>query len=119
MAPQYLREVLLPFQQEGVRFGLHHGGRVLIADEMGVGKTLQAITLLMCYQASFPICRLLLEFFVGLLLERCWPTSSWQASVHRCHPDSGPHSLGCCQNADLDPYLLDARIAKKRNHCKI
>lgn len=32
---------LLPFQHEGLKFGLLRGGRVLIADEMGVGKTLQ------------------------------------------------------------------------------
>lgn len=40
----------MPFQSEGVRFGLERGGRVLIGDEMGVGKTVQAITLASCYQ---------------------------------------------------------------------
>ena len=32
---------LLPFQKDGVKFGLQRGGRCLIADEMGVGKTIQ------------------------------------------------------------------------------
>lgn len=45
-----MREALLPFQREGVRFGLLHGGRALIADEMGVGKTVQAIALATCYK---------------------------------------------------------------------
>lgn len=39
--PKRLVDVLLPFQLEGVRFGLRRGGRCLIADEMGLGKTLQ------------------------------------------------------------------------------
>ena len=39
--PSKLRSVLLPFQVEGVKYGLRRGGRCLIADEMGVGKTIQ------------------------------------------------------------------------------
>lgn len=40
--PPWLESALLPFQREGVRFGLERGGRQLLADEMGVGKTVQA-----------------------------------------------------------------------------
>lgn len=40
--PAKLRDKLLPFQREGVRFALSKQ-RSLIADEMGLGKTLQAI----------------------------------------------------------------------------
>lgn len=32
---------MMPFQREGVRFGLKAGGRLLIGDEMGLGKTVQ------------------------------------------------------------------------------
>lgn len=39
--PKTLLNTLLPFQLDGVRFGLRRGGRCLIADEMGLGKTLQ------------------------------------------------------------------------------
>ena len=39
--PSKLKSVLLPFQVEGVKYGLRRGGRCLIADEMGVGKTIQ------------------------------------------------------------------------------
>ena len=39
--PKKLLDALLPFQVEGVQFGLRRGGRCLIADEMGLGKTLQ------------------------------------------------------------------------------
>lgn len=42
--PKSLLEVLLPFQLDGLRYGLRRGGRCLIADEMGLGKTLQVIS---------------------------------------------------------------------------
>ena len=48
--PPWLDAVLLPFQRDGVRFGLSHVGRCLIGDEMGVGKTLQAIALASCFE---------------------------------------------------------------------
>lgn len=41
--PGSLRNALLPFQLEGVRFALRRGGRCLIADEMGLGKTIQVV----------------------------------------------------------------------------
>lgn len=43
--PLKLKDSLLPFQWEGVRFGLRRGGRCLLADEMGVGKTIQVSVL--------------------------------------------------------------------------
>jgi hypothetical protein len=48
--PPFLEAALLPFQREGVLFGLARDGRCLIADEMGVGKTVQAIALASCFQ---------------------------------------------------------------------
>lgn len=53
--PLPMREALVPFQAEGVKFALAHNGRALIADEMGVGKTLQAIAVATCYQVQGPI----------------------------------------------------------------
>lgn len=50
--PLSLQQALLPFQQAGVKFGLGRHGRVLIADEMGVGKTVQALALAACYQVG-------------------------------------------------------------------
>ena len=48
--PPDLRRRLLPFQCDGVRFGLRRHGRCLIADDMGVGKTLQAIAITSAYR---------------------------------------------------------------------
>ena len=93
--PPSLERALLPFQREGVRFGLAHGGCCLLAgagpggrprvvgqqggvrmfrllepcpacnshnapghpaaDEMGVGKTVQAIALASCYEDEWPL----------------------------------------------------------------
>ncbi|KAL4565884.1 hypothetical protein LXL04_029990 [Taraxacum kok-saghyz] len=53
--PDCIKSKLLPFQQEGVRFILQHGGLVLLADEMGFGKTLQAIAVVSCVRDSWPV----------------------------------------------------------------
>ncbi|XP_057517108.1 uncharacterized protein LOC130798224 [Amaranthus tricolor] len=47
--PRKLLDTLLPFQIDGLKFGLQRGGRCLIADEMGLGKTLQAIAIASCF----------------------------------------------------------------------
>lgn len=39
---------------EGIRFAINHGGRALIGDEMGCGKTLQAIGILQHYRSHWP-----------------------------------------------------------------
>ena len=50
--PQHLQKALMPFQRAGVHFALSREGRVLLADEMGVGKTVQAIAMASCYRVS-------------------------------------------------------------------
>ncbi|EPT28685.1 SWI2/SNF2-containing protein [Toxoplasma gondii ME49] len=52
--PPLLRKSLFPFQLEGILFALQRGGRVLIGDQMGLGKTIQALALLSIYKA-FPV----------------------------------------------------------------
>ena len=49
-----LSQTLLPFQIEGVKFVVRRNGRALIGDEMGCGKTLQAIAVLQHYQNLWP-----------------------------------------------------------------
>ena len=53
--PKDLREKLLPFQVQGVQFGIRKECRMLFADDMGVGKTVQAIALASCYEDSWPL----------------------------------------------------------------
>jgi SNF2 family DNA or RNA helicase len=50
-----LEKKLYQFQKEGVHFGIKSHGRVLIADEMGVGKTIQALGIAIVYQKDWPV----------------------------------------------------------------
>ena len=42
------------FQKKGIEFGIENNGRCLIADEMGVGKTIQAISIAKIYEDDWP-----------------------------------------------------------------
>ncbi|CAM9597752.1 unnamed protein product [Discosporangium mesarthrocarpum] len=55
MLPVGLHRALLPFQREGVLYALRRRGRCLIADEMGTGKTLQALGIMGCYRQDWPL----------------------------------------------------------------
>lgn len=50
-----LVNALMPFQKEGVLFGIQKQGRCLIADEMGLGKTYQALALADFYKHEWPL----------------------------------------------------------------
>ncbi|XP_050712346.1 SWI/SNF-related matrix-associated actin-dependent regulator of chromatin subfamily A-like protein 1 isoform X2 [Eriocheir sinensis] len=50
-----LLDALMPFQAEGVKFGISLGGRVMLADEMGLGKTIQALAIACHYQPDWPV----------------------------------------------------------------
>ncbi|GER51811.1 SNF2 and helicase domain-containing protein [Striga asiatica] len=74
--PKSLLNALLPFQLDGVRFGLRRGGRCLIADEMGLGKTLQAIAIAGCFMKEgsiLIICPAILRHTWAEELERWFP----------------------------------------------
>ena len=53
--PEKIRKSLYHFQADGIKFGIEHHCRFLLADEMGVGKTLQAISLAYIYRDSWPV----------------------------------------------------------------
>ena len=53
--PADVRDAMFPFQREGVRFALRRGGRCLIGDQMGLGKTVQAIAVAACYREEWPV----------------------------------------------------------------
>ena len=53
--PGSLRNALLPFQKEGVKYGLEKQGRLLIADEMGLGKTVQALCVAYKFKDDWPL----------------------------------------------------------------
>ena len=53
--PRSIKNALYDFQYEGVKFGIEHHCRFLLADEMGVGKTIQAIALSYLYRDDWPV----------------------------------------------------------------
>jgi len=71
--PVTLEEQLMEFQREGVKFGLLHGGRVLIGDEMGLGKTVQAIALAAAYRDEWP----------GLIIAPSSLREQWADALHK------------------------------------
>jgi SWI/SNF-related matrix-associated actin-dependent regulator 1 of chromatin subfamily A len=50
-----LVSTLLDFQREGVAFGVSRGGRCLIADDMGLGKSRQALGIAEYYRDDWPL----------------------------------------------------------------
>ena len=46
---------LYPFQKAGIEFGIKKKGRMLLADEMGVGKTIQAICIASIFKENWPV----------------------------------------------------------------
>ena len=53
--PNNFLQCLYEFQKEGIKFGLERKGRILLADEMGVGKTVQALGIALLYKEEWPI----------------------------------------------------------------
>jgi SWI/SNF-related matrix-associated actin-dependent regulator 1 of chromatin subfamily A len=50
-----LWSTLMPFQRDGVRFGVSRDGCVLIGDEMGLGKTFQGLSIASYYSHDWPL----------------------------------------------------------------
>ncbi|XP_052483258.1 uncharacterized protein LOC105788446 isoform X2 [Gossypium raimondii] len=91
--PETLLNSLLPFQLEGIKFGLRRGGRCLIADEMGLGKTVQAIAIAGCFineGSILVVCPAVLRYSWAEELERwlpfCLPSDIHLVFGHRDNP---------------------------------
>ncbi|XP_021860897.1 uncharacterized protein [Spinacia oleracea] len=93
--PRKLLDTLMPFQLDGLKFGLQRGGRCLIADEMGLGKTLQAIAIASCFShegSILVVCPAILRYAWAEELER-WLPSYMPADIHLVfgHKDNPLH----------------------------
>ncbi|XP_011087338.1 DNA annealing helicase and endonuclease ZRANB3 isoform X2 [Sesamum indicum] len=97
--PKTLVNALLPFQLDGVRFGLRRGGRCLIADEMGLGKTLQAIAIAGCFTKE------------GSILVVCPAIlrHSWAEELERWFPFCLPSDIHLVFGHQDNPVRLDKR----------
>nr|GMC75712.1 DNA annealing helicase and endonuclease ZRANB3 isoform X2 [Ipomoea batatas] len=112
--PKTLLDTLLPFQLEGIRFGLRRGGRCLIADEMGLGKTLQAIAIANCFMNQGPtliVCPAILRYSWAEELER-W-LSCLPSDIHLVfgHQDNPSH-LSRCPRFVVISYTMLKRLRR-------
>ncbi|CAH4029910.1 unnamed protein product [Pieris brassicae] len=71
-----LRNKLMPFQEEGVRFGISRRGRCMIADDMGLGKTFQALAIASFYKHNWPL----------LIVTTSSMRETWQSKIHELLP---------------------------------
>ncbi|EAR84994.2 helicase carboxy-terminal domain protein, partial (macronuclear) [Tetrahymena thermophila SB210] len=53
--PESIKQSLFKFQKTGIEFGIQRNCRLLIGDEMGVGKTLQALCIAYIYKDQWPL----------------------------------------------------------------
>ncbi|KAG7954971.1 hypothetical protein I3843_11G048400 [Carya illinoinensis] len=113
--PKTLVDTLLPFQLEGVRFGLRRGGCCLIADEMGLGKTLQAIAIAGCFMnegSILVVCPAILRYSWAEELER-WLPFCLPADIHLVfgHRDNPAH-VKTCPRVVVISYTMLHRLRK-------
>ncbi|KAK2970335.1 hypothetical protein RJ640_003303 [Escallonia rubra] len=113
--PKSLLHALLPFQLEGVRFGLRRGGRCLVADEMGLGKTIQAIAIagcFMCEGSILVVCPAILRYSWAEELERwlpfCVPSDIHLVFGHQ----NNPVNLARCPKIVVISYTMLQRLRK-------
>jgi SWI/SNF-related matrix-associated actin-dependent regulator 1 of chromatin subfamily A len=71
--PATLFDSLLPFQRDGLAFAIEKRGCVLIADEMGCGKTIQALSVCSYYHEEWPM----------LVIAPSSVRSNWVEEIHR------------------------------------
>ncbi|XP_074316409.1 uncharacterized protein LOC141652718 [Silene latifolia] len=111
--PRKLLTTLLPFQHEGLKFGLQRGGRCLIADEMGLGKTLQAIAIASCFSdegSILVVCPAILRYTWAEELER-WLPSYLPADIHLVFGrQNNPVHLKRCPKIVVISYTMLHRL---------
>ncbi|KAM7269724.1 hypothetical protein ACFE04_025221 [Oxalis oulophora] len=113
--PKRLVDAFMPFQLEGVKFGLRRGGRCLLADEMGVGKTIQAIGIAGCFINDghiLVVCPAVLRYSWAEELER-WLPFCLPSDIHLVfgHQDSPAH-LTRCPKVVVISYTMLHRLRK-------
>jgi SWI/SNF-related matrix-associated actin-dependent regulator of chromatin subfamily A-like protein 1 len=53
--PDEVLKGLYPFQKDGIEFAIKNHARILLADEMGVGKTIQSVCIAGLYTEDWPV----------------------------------------------------------------
>ena len=71
--PEVLSSSLFQYQVEGILMALQREGRVMLADDMGLGKSIQALGIACCYRDCWPL----------LILAPASMVASWAEQVMR------------------------------------
>ena len=91
---------ILPFQMEGIRFGISRSGRYLLADDMGLGKTLQALMVAYFYRNQWPLLVICPASLIG----------TWQEAVEKYFDQVIlPHEIKAF--FDSKDFSLDAKVS--------
>lgn len=93
-----LVDKLLPFQKEGVVFGISKHGRVMIGDEMGLGKTYQALAIADFYREDWPL----------FICTTASTRDSWARHVQELLPSVLVHNI--CVLSAKQQYIGDAKV---------
>ncbi|KAG7311989.1 hypothetical protein JYU34_001430 [Plutella xylostella] len=80
-----LRNKLMPFQEEGVRFCIAKRGCCMLADDMGLGKTFQALAVASYYRQNWPL----------LIVTTSSMRETWQTKIHELLPSVPMMSIVC------------------------
>ena len=96
--PKELYDKLFDFQREGVNYGISKGGRFLLGDEMGVGKTIQALAVSYIYKCNWPllvICPASLKYTWREEAVK-WLPRMEECDVHILEHGKEKFNLNCC-----------------------
>ncbi|XP_066597490.1 SWI/SNF-related matrix-associated actin-dependent regulator of chromatin subfamily A-like protein 1 isoform X2 [Prorops nasuta] len=95
--PQLLKS-LMPFQREGVCYGISKKGRCIIADDMGLGKTIQALGIAHYYKNTWPL----------LIVSPASVRYQWSDAIFKFLPSVSTHYV--LQFSSSNDYFADAKI---------
>ena len=114
--PISLYSQLKRYQKDGIKFVLDHFGRCLIGDEMGVGKTLQGISVAKIYWLDWPflvICPTSLKLNWKLELKK-WLINLDDSRIMIIHTGSSNKEKFPDDIKSKDVYIMSYEIAKAR-----
>lgn len=78
-----IRTSLFPFQRDGVQMALARKGKIILADDMGLGKSIQSLAIASYYRREWPM----------LIISPASMVSSWHEQVQRWFPAIPPESI--------------------------
>lgn len=96
-----LRESLFPFQRESILKAVTcMGGRLLLADDMGLGKSLQALAFAAYYRSDWPL----------LIISPASMVATWAEQLHRWLPSVSNSKVAVVFDGKSASEHLDAHI---------